>query len=221
MSQDVDEFGTSAFYAALGKAFVTMCAFVPVLFLIELIDVATHHHLDQVGGIRPREMAGLDGVLFAPFLHANFVHLYSNSLPLLLTGTFVLATGARRFLWVTGLVALVSGLGAWLTGPAHSVGIGASGVVFGYLGFLLARGVVERSPWSIAVGLLIAVLFGWTLTGVLPGDPRISWQAHLFGLIAGIATAVVLRRRRPVAPPPDPDPTPFIPGDSTIQLPPE
>jgi membrane associated rhomboid family serine protease len=219
-SYDADEFGTAGFYAALGRAFVAMCAFVPVLFLIELIDVATGHHLDQAGGIRPRELDGLDGVLFAPFLHANFVHLYSNSLPLLLTGTFVLATGGRRFLWVTGVILLVSGLGAWLTGPAHTVGIGASGVVFGYLGFLLARGVVERSPWSIAVGVLIAVLFGWTLTGVLPGDPWISWQAHLFGLIGGVLAAILFRRRRAVTAPPAPD-TPTLTLGDTVQLPPE
>jgi membrane associated rhomboid family serine protease len=218
---DTNQFGTPAFYAALGRAFVAMCMFVPVLFLIELLDVATNHALDRAGGIRPRELDGLDGVVFAPFLHANFVHLYSNSLPLLLTGTFVLATGARRFLWVTGLVMLVSGLGAWLTGPAHTVGIGASGVVFGYLGFLLARGIVERSPWSMGVGAVIAVLFGWTLTGVLPGDPRISWQAHLFGLIGGVVAAVLFRRRRSAAPLAEPGHPEFTLGDPTIHLPPE
>jgi membrane associated rhomboid family serine protease len=197
MDGDVNRFGTVAFYAALGKAFVTMCAVIPVLFLIELLDFATAHQLDQLGGIRPRELDGLDGVVFAPLLHANFNHLYGNSVPLLLTGTFVLASGARRFLLVTGLVALVSGLGAWFFGPAHTVGIGASGVVFGYLGFLLVRGIVERSWWSIAVSVLIGILFGWTLVGILPTDQRISWQAHLFGLIGGIAAAVVFRRRRP------------------------
>jgi membrane associated rhomboid family serine protease len=168
-----------------------------VLFLIEVLDFATGHQLDQLGGVRPRELDGLDGVLFAPFLHASFGHLYSNSVPLLLTGTFVLATGTRRFLWVTGLIALVSGLGAWFTGPPHTVGIGASGIVFGYLGFLLIRGIVERNWWSIAVSVLIGLLFGWTLVGVLPTDQRISWQAHLFGLIGGVAAAILFRRRRP------------------------
>jgi membrane associated rhomboid family serine protease len=194
---DANQFGTVAFYAALGRAFVTMCAVIPVLFLIEVLDFATGHQLDQLGGVRPRELDGLDGVLFAPFLHASFGHLYSNSVPLLLTGTFVLATGGRRFLWVTGLIALVSGLGAWFTGPPNTVGIGASGVVFGYLGFLLVRGIVERNWWSIAVSVLIGLLFGWTLVGVLPTDQRISWQAHLVGLIGGVAAAILFRRRRP------------------------
>src|SRR5438270_4048689 len=126
MDGDVTGFGTVPFYAALGRAFVAMCAVIPVLFLIELLDMATGHWLDQAGGIRPRELAGLDGVVFAPFLHANFTHLYGNSVPLLVTGTFVLATGVKRFLWVTATVALFSGLGDWLVGPANTVAIGAS-----------------------------------------------------------------------------------------------
>jgi membrane associated rhomboid family serine protease len=172
-----------------------MCAVIPVLFVIELLDTATGHYLDQVGGIRPRDLSGLDGVVFAPLLHGSFAHLYGNSVPLLVTGTFVLATGVRRFLLVTGTVVLFSGLGDWLVGPSHTVGIGASGVVFGYLGFLLMRGIVERSWWSIAVSVLIGVLFGWTLGGILPTDERISWQAHLFGLVGGVVAAVVFRRR--------------------------
>src|SRR2546423_3567796 len=195
--RDANQFGTMAFYAALGKAFVTMCAVVPVLFLIEVLDFATGHQLDQLGGVRPRELDGLDGIVFAPFLHASFAHLYGNSVPLLLTGTFVLATGGRRFLWVTGLIALVSGLGAWLTGPPHTVGIGASGIVFGYLGFLLTRGIVERNWWSIAVRGLFGLPYALALNGQRPTDQRISWQAHLFGLIGGVAAAIVFRRRRP------------------------
>src|SRR5256714_13517793 len=120
--RDANQFGTMAFYAALGKAFVTMCAVVPVLFLIEVLDFATGHQLDQLGGVRPRELDGLDGIVFAPFPHACFAHLYGNSVPLLLTGTFVLATGGRRVLLSGRLVKLVGGAGAWLTGPPHPGG---------------------------------------------------------------------------------------------------
>ncbi len=218
MDGDVDRFGTPAFYAALGRAFVAMCAVIPVLFLIELLDLATGHALDHLGGIRPRELDGLDGVVFAPLLHANFAHLYGNSVPLLLTGTFVLATGTRRFFLVTGLVVLASGLGDWLVGPSRTVAIGASGVVFGYLGFLLVRGIVERSWWSIAVSVLIGILFGWTLGGILPTDERISWQAHLFGFLGGAAAAILFRRRRP-EPPPSTLPGPFDTGGTVIPPP--
>jgi len=190
-------FGTDAFYAAIGRAFVAMCAFVPVLFAIELVDMQLDHRLDWAGGIKPRVITGLDGILFAPLLHAGFAHLLANSVPLILMGTFVLADGAKRFLLSTALIAAVSGLGVWFLGPADSLTVGASGVIFGYLGVLLMRGLVERSWWNIAVGVLIALLYGWQLIGVLPTDERISWQAHLFGFIGGLIAAVVFRRRRP------------------------
>jgi membrane associated rhomboid family serine protease len=193
-------FGTDAFYAAIGRAFVAMCAFVPVLFVIELVDMQLDHRLDWAGGIKPRVITGLDGILFAPLLHAGFAHLVANSVPLILMGTFVLADGGRRFLLSTALIAAVSGLGVWFFGPSDTLTVGASGVIFGYLGVLLMRGLVEHSWWNIAVGLLIALLYGWQLIGVLPTDERISWQAHLFGFIGGLIAAVVFRRRRPREP---------------------
>jgi len=199
---DPNRFGTVAFYATLGRSFVIMCGVIPLLFAIELLDRSTHHELDARGGIIPHRLDGLDGVLFAPFLHANFNHLYGNSAPLLLTGTFVLATGGRRFLAVTALVALASGLGVWFTGQPNTVVIGASGVIFGYVGFLLVRGIVERSWWGIGVGLLIGLLYGAQLANVLPTDARFSWQAHLFGLIGGVVAAVLFRRRASALPEP-------------------
>jgi membrane associated rhomboid family serine protease len=191
----IERFGSVPFYAALGRAFVAMCGLIPVLFVIELLDQATHHHLDQAAGIQPHEISGLDGIVFAPFLHANFVHLYSNSVPLIITGTFVLAQGFLRFLLVTLFVAVASGLGAWLLGRPGTVVIGASGIVFGYLGYLLVRGIVERSLWGIGVGLLVGLLYGTQISGVLPTDQLISWQAHLFGLAGGVLAAILFRRR--------------------------
>jgi len=189
-------FGTDAFYAAIGRAFVAMCAIVPVLFLIELFDRLTGDHLDAAGGIRPHHVDGLDGIVFAPLLHASFSHVLANSIPLILLGTFVLASGTRRFVLTTLFIALVSGLGVWFTGDPNSVVVGASGVVFGYLGVLLMRGIVEHSFWHIGVGLLIGLLYGWQLIGALPGDERISWQAHAFGFAGGLVAAVLFRRRR-------------------------
>jgi membrane associated rhomboid family serine protease len=189
-------FGTDAFYVSIGRAFVAMCAIVPALFLIELLDQLTGNELDSLGGIQPRTISGIDGVVFAPFLHASFQHVLANSIPLILLGTFALAAGTRRFIWSTVLIALVSGLGVWFLGSPHTVVIGASGIVFGYLGVLLARGVVERSWWNIAVGVLIGLLYGWQLIGVLPTRERVSWQAHLFGFIGGVAAAIIFHRRR-------------------------
>ena len=195
-------FGTDAFYAALGRAFVTMCAFIPLLFFIEAIDQGLGRGtLDVAGGIIPRHIAGLDGVLFSPFLHAGWDHLYGNSVPLILVGTFALAGGARRFIWSTALIMLISGLGVWLIGNPNSVVVGASGVVFGYLGLLVARGFVERSWWNLGVAAFIGLLYWYQLYNVLPTDQPISWQGHLLGLVGGMLAAVLFRRRRPKSQP--------------------
>ncbi|HEY2793792.1 MAG TPA: rhomboid family intramembrane serine protease, partial [Micromonosporaceae bacterium] len=167
--------------------------------------------LDRDGAIVPHHISGLDGIVFAPFLHVSFVHLYSNAIPLLLTGTFVLAAGGKRFLWITLLIALVSGIGVWIFGDGPT--IGASGVIFGYLGYLFLRGLIERNWWNIAVALLVGLLFGTAITGVLPGDEQISWQGHLFGFIGGLIAAVVFRKQRP-------KPAPITELPSTLTIPP-
>jgi len=214
-----ERFGSSAFYASIGRAFVAMCAVVPVLFGIELVDRLTNQQLDLLGGIRPHDIRGLDGVVFAPFLHASFEHVTANSAPLILLGTFALAGGGRRFLASTVVITLVSGVGTWFLGRPDTIVVGASGVIFGYLGLLLARGIVERSWWDVGVGVLIGLLYGWQLVAMLPTDERVSWQAHLCGFAGGLVAAVLFRRRRPrrVAGQPGPDTltlptTPVSPG---------
>jgi membrane associated rhomboid family serine protease len=194
---DPTRFGTEAFYASIGRAFVAMCAFVPVLFLIELLDRLSGNRLDQAGGIRPHHIDGLDGIVFAPLLHASFDHVLANSIPLILLGTFVLADGGARFWMTTIFIAVVAGVGVWFLGSADTIVVGASGVIFGYLGVILMRGVVGHRLWYIGVGLLVGLLYGWQLFGVLPGDPEVSWQGHLFGFIGGLVAAILFRRRRP------------------------
>jgi membrane associated rhomboid family serine protease len=140
-------------------------------------------------GVRPRTVDGLWGILFAPFLHANTAHLISNTVPLLVLGWLVMLRDARHFVPVTLLSMLGAGLGAWLFGAPNSVHIGASGVVFGYLGFLLLAGWFARSAGAIALSLLVAVAWGGLVFGVLPGQPGISWQAHLGGFVGGVSAA--------------------------------
>jgi membrane associated rhomboid family serine protease len=194
---DPSRFGTLAFYAALGKAFVVMCAVVPVLAFIEFIDQRLDGQLDALAGIRPRQLSGLDGILLAPLVHDGWQHLFANSAPLILLGTFVLAAGTGRFVLATLLIAIVSGLGVWLLTPPNYLVIGASGVIFGWLGLLLMRGIVERSLWNFAVAVIVGLLYGWQLVLLLPTDERVSWQGHLFGFIGGLVAALLLRRRGP------------------------
>ena len=146
------------------------------------------------GGIEPRRTEGLDGVLFAPVLHGPWEHLMANTVPLLVFGFLLLLAGVRRWLVVTAAVWLVGGVGVWLTGGTGTVHVGASVLVFGWLSYLLLRGVFSRQAGQIGLGVLLLVLYGGVLWGVLPGQPGISWQGHLFGALGGGVAAWRLGR---------------------------
>lgn len=168
-----------------------------LLWSIELIDALVLGGGLDAFGVQPRSVAGLVGVATMPLLHAHFAHLLSNTIGILVFGTLVLMYGRREFLWVTLAAWLFGGLGAWLLGSAASVHIGASGLVFGYFGYVLMRGVYERRFLSIVISLVIGLLFGGTLAGAIPGlaDAGISWQGHLFGLLGGVLVARRHRKR--------------------------
>lgn len=146
--------------------------------------------LDQYG-IIPRNPIGLRGILFAPFLHGGLGHLIGNTIPFLVLGWLVMLRETTDFFVVSILSALVSGLGTWMFG-ATGTHLGASGVIFGYLGYLLARGYFERSMVAIAMSLFVATLYGSLIWGVLPLQQGISWEGHLFGFLGGILSAKLL-----------------------------
>ena len=180
----------------LPGAFAMVAVTLAVLWGIEILDTAMNGRLDGYG-IRPRTLSGLEGIPFAPFLHAGFGHLLSNSLVFAVLGVIAYAAVTLgRFLAVIGITALTSGLGAWAFGEPHTVVIGASGVIFGLLGFLLLRGLTERSPGAITVSIMMLLIYGGTISGILPGASYISWQSHLFGFLGGLAAAFLLRRPR-------------------------
>ncbi|MFL6054321.1 MAG: rhomboid family intramembrane serine protease [Actinoallomurus sp.] len=152
-------------------------------------------------GIQPHNVHALWHIFTAPFLHANLDHIMANSVPLAIFGFLTALRGAGRFIAVSLIVLVVSGLGVWFLAPSNVVTIGASGLIFGYFGYLLARGFFERRLLDIVVGVVIALLYGTMIFGVLPGQPGISWQAHLFGLIGGVLAARMTRRRAGAARP--------------------
>ncbi|HUQ47125.1 MAG TPA: rhomboid family intramembrane serine protease [Gemmatimonadaceae bacterium] len=147
-------------------------------------------------GVIPRTVLGLRGLLFAPFLHGSLTHIVSNSIPFLILGWLVMLRDPRQFLPVTMISMVGSGLMAWLVGAPGSVHIGASGVIFGYLGFLMLSGWFARSFASIALSLVVIAIWGGMVVGVMPGSVGVSWQAHLGGLIAGIYAARYYRTVR-------------------------
>lgn len=177
----------------------TVVGFVALLYLVEAVDQVGGHRLDR-NGIRPLESDGLWGVLFAPLLHANWAHLVANTGPALVLGFLVTLAGQSRFLLATAIVWLVGGLGTWLIGNVGSAcgptdHIGASGLIFGWLAFLVVFGWFTRSIWQILVGLVVLVLYGGILWGAVPVlnvCGGVSWQGHLCGALAGVLAAYLL-----------------------------
>jgi membrane associated rhomboid family serine protease len=183
-----------------------MIIWVALLWLLEVVDTATGGALDTYG-LSPRQFGELRDVIPMAFLHHGFEHLASNTVPLLVLGFLAALSGIRRFAAVVLTIMIVGGLGVWFTAADHSNTVGASGVVFGLLGYLLIRGFVNRSAVDLVVGLVVLAVYGSVLWGVLPTDPSISWQGHLFGLMGGVLAAFLFRRkplRAPAA-------TPLIP----------
>ena len=168
--------------------------FVGALYVVEIVDQVSGSGLERAGGLEPREPSSLDGLLFAPMLHGPWEHLLANTVPLLLFGFLLLLAGVRRWLVVTAVVWLVGGVGVWFTGGAGTLHIGASVLVFGWLCYLLLRGVFSLNPGQLAMGVLLLLIYGGVLWGVLPGQPGISWQGHLFGAIGGALAAWWLGR---------------------------
>ena len=167
--------------------------FVAIFWILEIVDqFFLAGSLNQFG-IRPRSSTGLVGIFFAPFLHGNFPHLIANTIPFVILGWFTMLQETRDFFLVTAITMIVGGLGVWFFGQANSIHIGASILIFGYLGFLLFRGYFQRNFPSIAVSILVFILYGGLVWGVLPGMPGISWQGHLFGFIGGAIAARLLK----------------------------
>jgi membrane associated rhomboid family serine protease len=176
------------------RGFVLVAALVAVMWIVEAIDQVADGRLDAYG-IVPRQTDGLDGVVFAPFLHAGWDHLIGNTIPFLVLGFAIAIGGIARVATVIVIVVLVGGLGTWLVAPSNTIHIGASGIVFGFAAYLVARGVYSRSVAQIALGVVVLAVWGTTLLRGLVPEDGISWQGHLFGAIGGVLAARLLHRR--------------------------
>jgi len=172
--------------------------FVLLIWLVELVDsLIFKGTLDQLG-VQPRSLIGLRGVLLMPFLHGGVGHLLANTIPFLVLGALIMLGGVTSFFTVSAVIIVVSGLGVWLLGSADSVHLGASGLVFGFFGFLVTRAYFERSPGSILLAVVAIIFYGGIIWGILPLQTGVSWLAHLFGFFGGVLAAyLVSKRRRP------------------------
>ena len=176
--------------STLKQQLTLLGGFLLLLWFIEILDWLIFRGSLDAFGIRPRSLEGLWGIFMAPLLHGGFQHLMANTLPFLVLGWLILSTRKlQHFLTISFVIVVVSGLGTWIIGPARSVHLGASGLIFGYFGFLLLAGYFERSVKSILLAIVVFFLYGSLIWGVLPIAEGVSWQAHLFGFIGGAIAA--------------------------------
>ena len=172
-------------------AFFWLLIFVASLWVVELTDALTNLNLDQYG-ILPRDVTGLRGIPLSVFLHGDFSHLLSNTGPLVVLGGLISLRGHSRLFWSSVFIIFVGGALVWLTAgivTGYGIHIGASGLVFGYFGYLAARGLYERSLSSILISIAVIAVYGTIIFGILPTNEFVSWEGHLFGLIAGVLYA--------------------------------
>jgi len=175
------------------KAFFLMVGFIGLIWVLQVFNWAGHYHLDQEFGILPRNVGRLPEIFTSPFLHFNWDHIEGNSGPLFVFGLLAAYRGVYRFLGVTGLVAITSGLAVWVFQSGGSLTVGASGLIFGYFGYVLARGLIDRNLIDALAAVVMALSYAYILTVALPGTPGVSWIGHLGGLIGGIAAGWVFR----------------------------
>jgi membrane associated rhomboid family serine protease len=177
------------------EGLLLVAALAALMWLVEVVDQLLGGDLERYG-IEPHDLNGLPGIVSAPFLHAGWAHLIGNTVPFLVLGAAIALSGAARVAAVTGIVAVIGGVGVWLVAPAGTDHIGASGIVFGYASYLIARGIFSRKPLHLAVGVAVLAVYGATLWASLAPRDGISWQGHLFGAVGGIVAARVLDRRQ-------------------------
>jgi membrane associated rhomboid family serine protease len=177
------------------KALFTMVGILAILWIVQIANAADHYQITFGYGIRPHDLGRLPDIFTAPFLHVSWAHIEGNSGPLFIFGFLAAYRGVRKFLGVTLVVVITSGLAAWIFENPNSTGVGASGVVFGYFGYIIVRGIFDRHLIDLMLGLVMALCFAYQFSVLLPAQ-GIGWQAHIGGLAGGIAAGWIFRERR-------------------------
>lgn len=177
------------------RAGILALAFGALIWVVEAVDFILPLDLDDWGVVSWSPTGFFPGLLLMPVLHAGWDHLIGNSLPIIVLGFLAAVKGLRPFFLATGVMVVVTGIGVWLTNTPGVVTVGASGMIFGYFGYLVARGLFHRSLSDIAIAVGVIVFYGSIIWGIFPSQPQVSWQAHLFGFIGGVIAAWLLRRK--------------------------
>ena len=178
------------------EGFALLVGITAFMWAVEGVNSLDGQRLDGWGGIHPRSIGDLWSVITSWFLHANFSpHLIDNTIPFLFMGAFIALQGAKRLAAVTAIVILVGGVGTWLVAPDNTVTFGASGVVFGFATYLLARGLFDRNIAEVLVGIAVGFVWGAALVDSVVPHQGVSWQAHVCGAVGGVVAAYALAQR--------------------------
>ena len=178
------------------KAFFLMVGFIALIWILQVANWADHYGLDASYGILPRSLGRLGDIFTAPFLHFSWDHIEGNSGPLFVFGLLAAYRGVVKFLGVTLVVAITSGLAVWLFQGNNELTVGASGLIFGYFGYVLARGLIDRNLIDALAAVVMGLSYAYILTVAIPGTPGVSWVGHLGGLVGGLACGWIFRTRR-------------------------
>ncbi|GHE09497.1 rhomboid family intramembrane serine protease [Streptomyces alanosinicus] len=178
------------------KAFFVMFALLAVVWLVQLANYADHYALSRDYAVVSGDIFTLPDILVAPLLHWSWAHIESNSGPLFVFGFLAAYRGVVRFLGLSVLIAVSSGAMVWLFERGDVGTVGASGLIFGYFGYVVVRGLFDRHLIDTLVGVVMGASFAYLLTVAVPGTPGVSWLGHLGGLLGGLVGAWLFRDRR-------------------------
>lgn len=202
------------------NALIVMGAFLALIWILQIVNWADGYRLDYDYGIYPHNVGKLEDIFTAPFLHLSWQHIEGNSVPLFVLGVLAAYRSIARFFFVSLIALVTSGMAVWIFQSSHTDTVGASGIIFGYFGYVLVRGFFDRSFLDIGVGLVAGVLY-WTILEVaIPGTPGVSWIGHVGGLVGGVLAAWLLRSaptlRLPTRKPAPAAPTPSGPASKSV-----
>ena len=185
-------------YMSYKKNAFRMFVLVLSLWCIEIVNSLMGHRLNILG-IYPGAETPFPGIIFAPFLHGSFEHLALNTLPLFTLGWLMALRGFMRYIWISLFIAIVGGVAVWLFGR-NAFHVGASGLIFGYFGYLVAQGIFEQSLSSVFIASTIIAVYGGMLIGILPLSDSVSWETHFFSLLAGVIASRIWSKSPPAGP---------------------
>ncbi|MGB5633629.1 MAG: rhomboid family intramembrane serine protease [Waterburya sp.] len=181
---------------AVLKEFKILIVSIAIFWGIEILDLFIFQGSLDRYGVQPQSAIGLRGIIFAPFLHGGWGHLMANTIPFLTLGWLTMIQETSDFYIASIMSALIGGIGVWIFGSPDSVHIGASILIYGYLGFLLLRGYFQKNFPSIALSIFVLIAYGSFIWGVFPSQIGVSWQGHLFGFIGGAIAAKMVTQEK-------------------------